>query len=1008
MENLALQDLKSGFETAFIDSRVASGEILRPSFISNNPSVGKKVIQSIEDELLNCDEYKISVAFITGGGVTPLLQTLRELDERGIKGSILTTNYLCFSEPSALERLNSLKNVTVRMYDVDSAGSGFHSKGYIFKKEGLYRIIIGSSNMTQSALSINKEWNTRIVATEHGEIVRDIIEEFDSLWNSKYTLGFDAFYQKYSDQYNIVKHQKEIALQQNPISLAQYTLEPNSMQIGFIANLREIVSGGAKKALLISATGTGKTYAAAFAMRELGFKRVLFVVHRNQIVKQAKQSFENVFGKTINTGYIAGIGDKEEGLKADYVFATVQSLTRNKNYKNFTPDYFDCCIYDESHRATANMYQELFNYFTPQLSLGMTATPDKRDDNIEGNNVYELFDHNIAYEIRLQKAMEERLLCPFHYFGIKDLSVIHDGNIESNDHLEEFRYLTCDERVKQISKQVEYFGHSGNRVKGLMFCSRIDEAKELSNKLNCYGYKTICLSGEDSEQKRSDAIDLLTKEIDTSNATRNQNGVMQYVDQEYYDYILTVDIFSEGADIVEVNQIVMLRPTQSPIIFIQQLGRGLRKSHEKEYTVVLDFIANYRNNYMIPIALSGDRSYNKDNIRRYLMNGGKAIKGESSVHFDEISRKSIYEAIDHANFSELKLIKENYANLKYKLGRIPSLSDFDEYGEMDVQCIFDNGSLRSYYRFLERYEKQYKIRLSEEEAEIVEFVSRKLSSGKRIYELQLLREMLDAFNLVQDIDLFKELYADVEVLYGRKLSDIKVHSIINVLTNEFPTGANKNTYSKCVLIEKDKNSKYRISSRFSELLRNREFYLILRELVDFGINRYCNNYSNSYRDTDFVLYKKYTYEDICRLLNWKHNEVPLNIGGYKYDSGTKTFPVFINYEKRDDISATIQYGDYLENRGELVAISKSGRRIESEDVQNFLHAQERGIQVDLFIRKNSHDDTSKEFYYLGHMKAKNNPEEFIMENTTKTAVRLHWVLDNPIEQELFEYITSNE
>ena len=289
--------------------------------------------------------------------------------------------------------------------------------------------------------------------------------------------------------------------------------------------------------------------------------------------------------------------------------------------------------------------------------------------------------------------MDEDLLCPFHYFGITDLAVISDEGNSTEEKLENFRYLVSDERVKYVIEQANYFGYSGERVKGLIFCSRIDEAQELSRKFNAHGLRTVALSGADSEDARAEAIERLTMDIESE-------------EDDYLDYIITVDIFSEGTDIVEVNQVIMLRPTQSPIVFIQQLGRGLRKASEKEYVVILDFIGNYKNNFMIPIALSGDRSYNKDNIRRYLMEGGRVIPGASTIHFDEISRKRIFAAVDNANFSDIKLIKENYTNLKNKLGRIPRLRDFDDYGEMDVLRIFDNNSLGSYYKFLVKYEKE--------------------------------------------------------------------------------------------------------------------------------------------------------------------------------------------------------------------------------------------------------------------------------------------------------------
>lgn len=402
------------------------------------------------------------------------------------------------------------------------------------------------------------------------------------------------------------------------------------------------------------------------------------------------------------------------------------TCSKEENLHRYEKNAFDAIVIDEAHHSAANSYKKVLDYFEPKLWLGMTATPDKRDDNLEGRNIYEIFNHQIAYEIRLQDAMEEDLLCPFHYFGITDLDIIADAGKSSGEKVENFRYLISEERVENVMKQAEYFGYSGDRVKGLIFCSRIDEAKELSKKFNDKGWRTLVLSGSDSEEARAAAIERLAGEES----------------EDALDYIISVDIFSEGVDVPEINQVIMLRPTESPIVFIQQLGRGLRKAENKEYVVVLDFIGNYRNNFMIPIALSGDRSYNKDNIRRYVTEGGRVIPGASTIHFDEISRKRIFQAIDNANFSDIKLIRENYTNLKNKLGHIPALADFDKYGEMDVLRIFDNNSLGSYYKFLVKYEKEYTIRLSEDEEKAIEFISKKLACGKRIHELELLKRTL--------------------------------------------------------------------------------------------------------------------------------------------------------------------------------------------------------------------------------------------------------------------------
>ena len=654
---------------------------------------------------------------------------------------------------------------------------------------------------------------------------------------------------------------------------------------------------------------------------------------------------------------------------------------------------------DEAHHVPADTYQKVMKHFTPKLWLGMTATPDKRDDNIEGRNVYELFDHQIAYEIRLQQAMEENLLCPFHYFGITDLAIIGDDEEASRD----FSVLTSDERVKHIINEADYYGYSGDKVKGLIFCSSIKETEELSEKFNHMinpstgqKFRTIALNGSASEQERQNAFERLAMNKEDATA-----------DHEPLDYIFSVEILNEGVDIVEVNQVIMLRPTQSPIVFIQQLGRGLRKAYGKEYVVILDFIGNYNNNFMIPIALSGDRTYNKDNIRRYIMEGGRVIPGASTVHFDEISRKRIFVSVDKANFSDIKLIRENYTNLKNKLGHIPRLLDFDDYGEMDVIRIFDNNSLGSYYKFLVKYEKEYKIRLSENEEKVIEFVSKKLANGKRIQELRMLKRMLAYARGSSKLGLFAGLSEDMKE-YGKIVSQNQKENIVNVMTNEFPAGSGKKTYSQCVFIEDD-GTDYKPTKTFMQMLLNDKFYEMLQELVEFGIRRYERNYKNTYKQTDLVLYQKYTYEDVCRLLNWEQNEVPLNIGGYKFDKKTKTFPVFINYDKSENISDTTKYEDHFipGSRDRLIAISKSGRTLKSEDVQNFLKAKERSIQVELFVRKNKDDKISKEFYYLGHMTASGNTKEFTMVNTEKTAVEIEWILDVPVREDIYEYIVNS-
>ena len=407
------------------------------------------------------------------------------------------------------------------------------------------------------------------------------------------------------------------------------------------------------------------------------------------------------------------------------------------------------------------------------------------------------------------------------------------------------------------------------------------------------------------------------------------------------DYIFTVDIFNEGVDIPAINQVVMLRATKSSIIFVQQLGRGLRKHKSKEYVVIIDFIGNYTRNFLIPIALSGDRTYNKDTIRKYVMEGNRIIPGCSTINFDEISRKRIFESIDHANFNDVKLIKESYINLRYKLGRIPKLIDFDLYDSIDPLRIFDNNSLGSYHRFLSKYEKEYKIKLTYVQESMIEFISKKLASGKRPHELEMLRCAINYEN-----GLMVKLKQSLKDQYNIAFKSNTEKSIFNVLTNQFASGSSKETYKHCIFIEKD-NSDYKISESFKENLKDENFKNIVEELIDFGLYRYKRDYSNRYGDTNFQLYQKYTYEDVCRLLDWEKGEVALNIGGYKFDKITKTYPVFINYHKSEDISASINYEDRFVTPAQLIAISKSGRTKDSADVVQAYNAEKDGVEMEV-------------------------------------------------------------
>ncbi len=954
-----------------------------PEFVSNNAEEGRKVISAIESELKRCGSFFISVAFITAGGLSPLLMTLKELEEKQIPGRILTTNFLMFNNPKILDKLSQFSNIELRIFDAQGSDVGFHTKGYGFHLQDEFTIIMGSSNMTLHALTRNKEWNVHYSSHKQESFVTSVLEEFESLWAADET----KTYVDYIDIYRMLyKQYNDSTKKQLPAvadaSVTEYNqspkvLQPNSMQSYVIEKFAELYETGANKGLLISATGTGKTYASAFAVSSVTPKRVLFLVHREQVARQAMESYQRVIGDSVTYGVLSGTA---KGFSETYLFATMQMMSKPDCYERFAPTDFDIIVIDEAHRAGSESYHRIMEYFKPKFWFAMTASPERTDD----FDIYKLFDYNIIHEIRLQHALEADLLCPFHYFGIGQLSdgiTTYEGDEAQSIFANEWDYQI---RARLILEQCNFYGYSGERVKGLVFCHSIEEAQELSKAFNQLGMRTISLSGADSQEIREEAIQRLSGS-DANDAL---------------DYIMTVDIFNEGIDIPEVNQVVMVRGTESPIVFVQQLGRGLRRHNSKDYVVVLDFIGNFNNNFMIPVALSGDVSHNKDSLRYYVQEGTRVIPGASTIHFDAIAQERIFKSIDTAKFTQIKHIRQAYKNLKYKLGRIPKLIDFENYGSIDISLIF-NSNAKTYYKFLVDYEKEYTHRFSAIEAKILEYMGQYMVLGKRVHELYVLEGLLKG-------EVNPLAYMRTRLLrLGIPCTTHTERNIINLFTGQFKTGSSKAGFKAAVLCDEVADG-LQISSVFREALQQEGFRDMVEDYVKVGFQRNKKYYSQRYEEASFTLYQKYTYEDVCQLMEWETSIVPLNIGGYKYDEATKTYPVFINYDKGEDIADTIRYEDKLLSPQQLIAISKSGVDLSNNLVQKALHAKEEGITMHLFIRKNKNDeDGAKEFYYLGHIHATGETEVFTMPGTTKKAVRIMYDLETPIREDLYDYFVNH-
>ena len=626
----------------------------------------------------------------------------------------------------------------------------------------------------------------------------------------------------------------------------------------------------------------------------------------------------------------------------------------------------------EVHRAGAESYQRIMEYFKPKFWLGMTASPDRTD----GFDIYELFDHNIAYEIRLQQALEENLLCPFHYFGITDLEI--NGEVfDDSAGVKNFNNLVCDARVDYVIEQAKYYGYSGERVKGLVFCSNKKEAQELSKKFNARGYCTEFLCGEDSQEKREETIARLEQEEL----------------ENHLDYIFTVDIFNEGVDIPSINQVIMLRPTESPIIFIQQLGRGLRKSEGKEYVVILDFIGNYMNNFMIPIALSGDRSYNKDTIRRYVREGSRVIPGSSTLHFDEVSKKRIFQSIDNVTTTK-KLLKDKYQLLKNKLGHVPSILDFYEYGEVDPMLFINYA--KTYDQFVRMVDTDYQITFSIEEEATLEFVSSILVNGKRPHELLMLKMLMEEQSVSSE--RFQEILENLGVKYRKEDYD----SAILVLNKDFiNTQSEKKKYANVMFFDTEyvQQQQLKRAMTFYQKLNKTEFQKELEHLIEYGLKKYADSYSQADED-NLVLYQKYSRKDICRILNWEKDDSS-TIYGYRIKYNT--CPIFVTYDKKDDIASSTKYEDQFINQQIFSWMTRSKVSMNSPEAQELIHYKENGLKIYLFIKKSDGEGT--DFYYMGKVEPVEWSETTIENDKGQKLpiMNFQMKLEHGVRNDIYEY-----
>lgn len=742
------ENLRNTSETERITQEIWSTDVMTGGS-DRRMQLYYQLIQSLK----KADSVDIIVSFLMESGVKMLLEELDNALKRGAKIRILTGNYLGITQPSALYLLKKKLGSRVDMRFYNEKDRSFHPKSYIFHYRGYNDIYIGSSNISRSALTSGIEWNYRFSSVSDPKNYEKFYHAFEDLFEHHSIIIDNEELKRYSqnwhrpavardlERYDYSHQNEENESEDTKVRLLY---EPRGAQIEALCALEDTRAEGAKRALVQAATGVGKTYLAAFDSKS--YERVLFVAHREEILKQAAASFRNVRNSE-DYGFFTG---EEKSTDKSVIFASVATLGRSEylSEKYFAPDYFQYLVIDEFHHAVNEQYQRIVKYFKPQFLLGLTATPERMD----GRNIYELCDYNVPYEISLKDAINKGMLVPFHYYGI------YDDTDYSGLHLIRGRYdekelnETYIGNVHRHDLIYKYYCKYGSK-KALGFCCSRAHAEEMA--------KEFCERGIPSVAVYSNANGTYSEE---------RGKAIEKLKSGEIRVIFSVDMFNEGVDITSVDMVMFLRPTESPIVFLQQLGRGLRRSKGKEYLNVLDFIGNYEKAGRVRFLLTG-RTLEKNEY--YNPADRSAFPDDCLIDFD-MKLIDLFSEMDKKHLKIKDQIRNEYYRVKELLGRIPSRMDLFTYMDDDIYRVaITHSKDNPFKRYLD-----FRKELGE------------LSEGENILYSGIGREFI---NLIENTNMSKVYKMPVLMAFynhGNIRSQVSEEELLDSWKEFFSTGTN--------------------------------------------------------------------------------------------------------------------------------------------------------------------------------------------------------------------------
>lgn len=684
----------------------------------------------LADSIKKADSVDIIVSFLMESGVKMLLGELDNALKRGAKIRILTGNYLGITQPSALYLIKHKLGDQVDLRFYNEKNRSFHPKSYMFHYKDYSELYIGSSNISRSALTSGIEWNYRFSNKTDQINYEKFYNTFVDLFENHSIVIDDEELKKYSKNWHrpaVSKDLDRYDLQDDKESSNQIPLfEPRGAQIEALCALENTRAEGARRALVQAATGVGKTYLAAFDSKN--YERVLFVAHREEILRQAAESFKNVRDSD-DYGFFNG---DSKCTDKSVIFASVATLGRPDylNEKYFAPDYFTYVVIDEFHHAVNEQYQRIVDYFKPKFLLGLTATPERMD----GKNIYEICDYNVPYEISLKEAINKGMLVPFHYYGIFDETDYSKLHIVRGRYDEKELNETYIGNVGRYELIYKYYCKYGSR-QALGFCCSREHAREMAKEFSKRGIPSVAVFSDASGEY-----------------TEDRNVAIKQLKQGKIRVIFSVDMFNEGVDITSVDMVMFLRPTESPIVFLQQLGRGLRKCRGKEFLTVLDFIGNYEKAGRVRFLLSG-RSNQSAGV--YNPSDTSAFPDDCLVDFD-MKLIDFFAEMDRKHLKLKDQIIKEYFRVKELLGRRPDRMDLFTYMddgiyETAIAHSKDN-PFKRYLEFLKELDE-----LNQDEEVFCKGIGREFisllenTSMSKVYKMPVLMAFYNHGNILMEV-----------------------------------------------------------------------------------------------------------------------------------------------------------------------------------------------------------------------------------------------------------------